>query len=112
MNDWLDGGFGTAIFSLGGVAFVIVMFLLLIATVKQLLIIVPPNMVAVITGRKRALTDGTSVGYRVVRGGRTFRIPLLEQAQWMTLNTIPLTISVRNAIAKGASPSMCRPWRT
>lgn len=104
MNDWLDGGFGTALFSLGGVAFLIVMFLLLVATVKQLLIIVPPNMVAVITGRKRALSDGTSVGYRVVRGGRTFRIPLLEQAQWMTLNTIPLTISVRNAIAKGGIP--------
>ena len=104
MNELLDGGLGTALFSLGGVAFVIVMFVLLIATIKQLLIIVPPNMVAVITGRKRALTDGTSVGYRVVRGGRTIRIPLIEQAQWMTLNTIPLTISVRNAIAKGGIP--------
>jgi flotillin len=104
MNELLDGGFGTALFSLGGVAFVVVMLLLLVATVKQLLIIVPPNMVAVITGRRRMLTDGTSVGYRVVRGGRTIRIPILEQAQWMTLNTIPLTISVRNAIARGGIP--------
>jgi len=104
MNELLDGGFGTALFSLGGVAFVVVMLLLLVATVKQLLIIVPPNMVAVITGRRRELTDGTSVGYRVVRGGRTIRIPILEQAQWMTLNTIPLTISVRNAIARGGIP--------
>jgi flotillin len=101
MNELLENGLGTALFSLGGIAFVVVMFLLLVATIKQLLIIVPPNMVAVITGRKRALSDGTAVGYRVVRGGRTIRIPLLEQAQWMTLNTIPLTISVKNAIAKG-----------
>ncbi|BAH39061.1 flotillin like protein [Gemmatimonas aurantiaca T-27] len=100
----LDGIGGTALFSLGGVVFVIVMIMLLIASLKQLLLIVPPNMVAVITGRKRALSDGTAVGYRVVRGGRTFRIPILEQAQWMTLNTIPLTISVRNAIARGGIP--------
>lgn len=104
MNSSLDGLAGTALFSLGGVAFVIIMLVLLIATIKQLLIIVPPNMVAVITGRKRALSDGTDVGYRVVRGGRTLRIPIIEQAQWMTLNTIPLTISVRNAIAKGGIP--------
>jgi flotillin len=104
MNELLDGGFGTALFSLGGVAFIVVMLVLLVATVKQLLIIVPPNMVAVITGRRRELTDGTSVGYRVVRGGRTIRIPILEQAQWLTLNTIPLTISVRNAIARGGIP--------
>lgn len=104
MNELFGENMGTALFSLGGVAFLIVMIVLLIVTVKQLLIIVPPNMVAVITGRQRALTDGTSVGYRVVRGGRTIRIPILEQAQWMTLNTIPLTISVRNAIARGGIP--------
>lgn len=95
---------GGATFFIGGALFLLVLIFLLINTAKQLLIIVPPNMVAVITGRKRHLTDGTSVGYRVVRGGRTFRIPLLERAQWMQLNTIPLTISVRNAIAKGGIP--------
>ncbi len=104
MNDQLNGSFGTAVFSLGGVALVLVLIMLLVATIRQLLIIVPPNMVAVITGRRRALSDGTSVGYRVVKGGRTFRIPLLERAQWMSLNTIPLTIAVRNAIAKGGIP--------
>ena len=102
--DDLFGRFGPAAFSIGGVLFLLVLIFLLISTAKALLIIVPPNMVAVITGRKRALTDGTNVGYRVVRGGRTFRIPLLERAQWMQLNTIPLTISVRNAIAKGGIP--------
>lgn len=104
MNDLLPSGFGGAAFSIGGVLFLLVLVWVLIATLKALLVIVPPNMVAVITGRKRALTDGTSVGYRVVRGGRTVRIPLVEHIQWMTLNTIPLTISVRNAIAKGGIP--------
>lgn len=102
--DQLSEGLGAILFSVGGVGLVLLLIVLLVATVKQLLIIVPPNMVAVITGRKRQLTDGTNVGYRVVRGGRTFRIPLLERAQLMALNTIPLTISVRNAIAKGGIP--------
>ncbi len=97
-------GAGSATFLLGGVVLLLVLISLLVSTIKQLLVIVPPNMVAVITGRKRILDDGTSVGYRVVRGGRTFRIPILERTQWMALNTIPLTISVRNAIAKGGIP--------
>lgn len=97
-------GLGGAAFGIAGALFLIVLIFLLITSAKALLIIVPPNMVAVITGRRRSLTDGTNVGYRVVRGGRTFRIPLLERAQWMQLNTIPLTISVRNAIAKGGIP--------
>jgi len=104
MDEFLKNGFGTALFSLGGVVFLLFLVFLLIFTTKQLLIIVPPNMVAVITGRKRMLSDGTSVGYRVVRGGLTFLIPVLERAQWMQLNTIPLTISVRNAIARGGIP--------
>jgi flotillin len=75
-----------------------------ITMLKSFLIIVPPNMVAIITGRKRRMDDGTEVGYRVVRGGRTFRIPIIEEVQWMALNTIALTINVKSAIAKGGIP--------
>lgn len=102
--DIVSGGLGSLVFTVGGVGLILFVIVLLVTTIKQLLLIVPPNMVAVITGRKRQLTDGTGVGYRVVRGGRTFRIPLLERVQLMSLNTIPLTISVRNAIAKGGIP--------
>ena len=38
---------------------------------------VPPNAVAVLSGRKRKTADGKLVGYRVVNGGATFRFPLL-----------------------------------
>lgn len=82
-------------------AFVI---LVIIATVKSLIIICPPNRVAVISGRSRELTDGRKVGYRAIRGGRTLRVPLLERVSWMELNTIPIEVAVQNAYSKGAIP--------
>ena len=87
---------------LGAVLAVVV--LAIIATIKSLIIICPPNRVAVISGRSRQLSDGRTVGYRAIRGGRTLRVPLLERVSWMELNTIPIEVSVQNAYSKGAIP--------
>ncbi len=87
---------------LGAVLAVVV--LAIIATIKSLIIICPPNRVAVISGRSRQLSDGRTVGYRAIRGGRTMRVPLLEKVSWMELNTIPIEVSVQNAYSKGAIP--------
>jgi flotillin len=76
----------------------------LIAIVSSLIIICPPNRVAVIAGRTRTLSDGRTVGYRILKGGRTIRIPLIEKVSWMDLNTIPLEVSVTNAYSKGTIP--------
>ena len=56
---------------------------------------VSPNIVAVLSGRKRKLADGRLVGYRMVRGGAALRIPLLEKVDYLSLNvmTIPLEIT-------------------
>jgi len=75
-----------------------------IMIVSSLIIICPPNRVAVISGRDRTLSDGRRVGYRILRGGRTLRIPIIEKVSWMDLNTIPLEVSVTNAYSKGAIP--------
>ena len=85
-------------------AVVAVVILTIIATIKSLIIICPPNRVAVISGRSRQLSDGRTVGYRAIRGGRTMRVPLLERVSWMELNTIPIEVSVQNAYSKGAIP--------
>jgi flotillin len=87
---------------LGGVLAAVV--LVILATVRSLIIICPPNRVAVISGRSRQLSDGRTVGYRAIRGGRTLRVPLLERVSWMELNTIPIEVSVANAYSKGAIP--------
>jgi flotillin len=78
--------------------------LILILIVKSLIIICPPNRVAVISGRKRELSDGREVGYRLLQGGRTIRIPIIERVQWMDLNTVPLDVAVTNAYSKGTIP--------
>jgi len=85
-------------------AIVALVVLVIIATVRSLIIICPPNRVAVISGRSRQLTDGRTVGYRAIRGGRTLRVPLLERVAWMELNTIPIEVSVQNAYSRGAIP--------
>lgn len=87
---------------LGGV--VLALILLVILTVKSLIVIVPPNIAAVITGRKRIAEEGHTVGYRTVMGGRTMRIPIIEQVNWLSLSTIPLELSVEDAFSKGNIP--------
>jgi flotillin len=82
----------------------IVAAMVAVATIKALIIIVPPNRAAVITGRNRRLSDGQHVGYRSVIGGRTMRIPIVESVQHMNLETFPIEISVHNAFSKGNIP--------
>jgi flotillin len=73
-------------------------------TVKTLIIIVPPNQAAVITGRRRTIGAEKAVGYRTVIGGRTIRIPIIETVHYLSLETIPLEIQVNNAFSKGNIP--------
>jgi len=87
---------------MGGV--VLALILLVILTIKNLIVIVPPNIAAIITGRKRVAEEGGTVGYRTVMGGRTMRIPIIEQVNWLSLSTIPLELSVEDAFSKGNIP--------
>ena len=80
----------------------VVIFLIII--LNSLIIICPPNRVAVISGRSRQLSDGRTVGYRILKGGRTVRIPIIEKISWLDLNTIPLEVSVTNAYSRGTIP--------
>ncbi|MBW3534832.1 MAG: flotillin family protein [Gemmatimonadetes bacterium] len=85
-------------------AVILVAALVAVGTVRALIVIVPPNRAAVITGRTRRIEDGTRVGYRWVIGGRTLRIPIIETVQYMNLETVPIEISVHNAFSKGNIP--------
>jgi flotillin len=87
------------------IAFVVfIAAMVAVATVRALIVIVPPNRAAVITGRTRLLTDGEQVGYRSVIGNRTLRVPIIETVQNMNLETFPIEISVSNAFSKGNIP--------
>ncbi len=79
-------------------AFAIIVIML---ALKSLLLISQPNEVVVLSGRKRTLPSGDIVGYRMIRGGRAFRMPFIEKASRMSLETIPIDLSVGNAYSKG-----------
>ena len=83
---------------------VVAAIVVLLATIKSLIVIVPPNAAAVITGRSRLLADGRGVGYRTVIGGRTLRIPIIEEVSYVPLATIPIELNVQNAFSKGGIP--------
>lgn len=70
--------------------------LIMLIAVSRLIVIAEPNEAVVLTGRK--------AGYRIVRGGRTFRVPLIERVSRMPLRTIPIEVKVENAFSKGGIP--------
>jgi flotillin len=97
MPEWLIGPAFAAGIVVGAI-------LVLVATIKSLIVIVPPNSAAIITGRSRQLADGRGVGYRTVIGGRTLRVPIIEDVSYMHLATIPIELLVSNAFSKGGIP--------
>jgi flotillin len=92
---------GTAPLVVGGaIAFVI---FVVVATIKNLVVIVPSNRLALIMGRTTTMESRT-LGFRVIRGGRTLRIPFVEDVRWLPLNTLQIMIDVRDAPSKGYIP--------
>lgn len=72
--------------------------------VKRILIICPPNALLVLSGRKRVDESGRTVGYRVVAGGRAWKMPIIETASFMDVTTIPIYVAVQNAYSKNSIP--------
>jgi len=91
--------FVASIFIIGLFAIIIIMIV-----ISRLLLICHPNEVVILSGRARKLVDGSTVGYRIIRGGRAVRAPLIEKAARMSLETIPLELMVQNAYSKGGIP--------
>jgi flotillin len=94
----------TGVYVAFGVSLIVLVLFLLIATVSRRYVKVPPNVVAVISGRKRRITtpEGASqtVGFRVVRGGAAIVWPVIERLDFMSLEAMNLLIEVRKAITR------------
>lgn len=58
---------------------------------------VSPNVVAVLSGRKRKLPDGRVVGYRMVKGGAALKFPLLEKVEYLSLNVMTIPLEIKRA---------------
>ncbi len=91
----------TVLASSVGAVFLIGFALLVLS---RFLCICGPNEVLVISGRKHRLPDGTTVGYKVLHGGRSFRFPVLETVSRMDMRLIPVMVEVQNSYSKGGIP--------
>ena len=76
----------------------------LVLVLKTCLRICNPNQILIISGRKYKNPKGQSVGYRVVFGGRTLVVPIIERVQSMDMTTMPIPVEVTNSYAKGGTP--------
>ncbi|NIV92218.1 flotillin family protein [candidate division KSB1 bacterium] len=85
-----------------GLGFVFIM--LVIVFIKANLVICQPNEVLIISGRQRKLADGSFVGYRIIKGGRGFKLPIVESVKRLPLNNMPIEINITKALAKGIIP--------
>lgn len=82
----------------------VIAFSAIIIFIKSNIVLCQPNELVVLAGRKRKLADGTKIGYRVLRGGRGFKRPMLESVARMSLNTIPIELTLARAMCSGMIP--------
>jgi flotillin len=82
----------------------IIAFLAIIVFIKSNIVLCQPNELVVLAGGKRKRPDGTKVGYRVLRGGRGFKRPLMESVARLSLNTIPIELTLARAMCSGMIP--------
>ncbi len=82
----------------------VILVALILTFIKVNLVIAPPNELLIFSGKKRRLKDGTIVGYRVIKGGRGLKIPIVESVSRMSLNIIPLDMELLGTLTKGLIP--------
>jgi len=86
------------------IAIVVIACLIILAFIKANLRICHPNEILVFSGRKRRLKDGTEVGYRIIKGGRGLKIPIIESVSQLPLTTIPIDLELSGALTNGVIP--------
>src|SRR5687768_2253436 len=103
-NSDLDGFSELAALVLSGSFGVVLGLLVLFWIISRFLVICMPNEVLVISGRSHRLPDGSNVGYKVLHGGRGFKLPVIEEVNRMDMRLIPVQVEVHNAYSKGGIP--------
>jgi flotillin len=80
----------------------------MIAFVSRFLFVCRPSEILIFAGRKHRLPDGSEAGFRVVFGGRAWRVPLIESVQRMQMLSIPIDVQVHGAYTKVGIPLKVR----
>ncbi|EAW38441.1 flotillin family protein [Lyngbya sp. PCC 8106] len=72
--------------------------------IRNLYYVCQPSEVLIFAGGHQRVEEREEVGYRLVKGGSSIRIPLLEQAFRMDLTNMIIELKVANAYSKGGIP--------
>lgn len=89
-----------------GLALIIILVVATIAIiilVKKMLYICQPNEVLIFSGTHRRIGN-RKVGYKVIRGGRKLKLPLVEVVDRMDLTNMAINVAVRGAFSHGGIP--------
>lgn len=86
------------------IAVVALAFFIAISLFSRNYLKVAPNTVAVLSGRKRKLPDGRTVGYRMVKGGAALKFPLLEKVDYLSLNVMTIPLEIKRAYTRKGVP--------
>jgi flotillin len=78
--------------------------IILLVFIKANLRICHPNEILVFSGKRKTLKDGTVVGFRYIKGGRSLKIPIIESVTRLPLNTIPIDLELSGALTNGIIP--------
>jgi flotillin len=81
--------------AVGTLALGAIVLLAAFVSVKNLLLIASPNEVLIFSGGN---------GYKLLKGGRRMRIPLLERVAHMDLTNMTVDVTVTNAYSRGGIP--------
>lgn len=87
------------------IAFVVLIVLVFlgVASIRGLIYICAPNEVLIFSGGRQQ--EGTrSYGYKLIKGGRGIRVPLLERVDRMDLTNMGIDIQATNAYSRGGIP--------
>lgn len=89
-----------ALMAIGGIA-----VLAIVGLFRNVLYVSGPNEVLVFSGASKSVTsDGRSIGYRFIKGGRAIRNPLFETVDRMDLTNMTIELTVKGAYSRGGIP--------
>jgi flotillin len=72
--------------------------------IRNLYYICQPSEVLIFAGAPTKTSENKTVGYRLVKGGSSIRVPLLEKTFHLDLTNIIIELKVANAYSKGGIP--------
>lgn len=81
----------------------VVALLAIVLLAKKMLFICQPNEVLIFSGTHRRVGN-RKVGYKVIRGGRKLKLPLVEVVDRMDLTNMSISVAVHGAFSHGGIP--------